>query len=32
MNHLFWVGVYPGIKKEHLNFILKQIKAFIDSH
>ena len=32
MNNLFWIGVYPGIKKEHLNFILKTIKDFVDRY
>jgi len=28
MNNLFWVGVYPGIKKEELNFMAELFKSF----
>lgn len=29
MNNSFWLGVYPGIKKEALEYIIKTIKQFI---
>jgi CDP-6-deoxy-D-xylo-4-hexulose-3-dehydrase len=31
MNNLFWVGVYPGINKERLEYVVKTIKNFIES-
>lgn len=30
MNDSFWLGVYPGIKKDALEYIIKTIKKFID--
>jgi CDP-6-deoxy-D-xylo-4-hexulose-3-dehydrase len=29
MNNLFWIGVYPGITKEKLNYILKVLDKFL---
>jgi CDP-6-deoxy-D-xylo-4-hexulose-3-dehydrase len=29
MNNSFWVGVYPGLNKEHLEYIFKTVKNFI---
>jgi len=29
MNNLFWIGVYPGIKKEQLKYIFKALKKFL---
>jgi CDP-6-deoxy-D-xylo-4-hexulose-3-dehydrase len=29
MNDSFWVGVYPGMSKEALNFMIKKIRNFI---
>ena len=29
MNDSFWVGIWPGLKEIHLNFILEKIKKFI---
>lgn len=28
MNHTFWIGVYPGLTKEHLNFIIEKFEEF----
>jgi len=28
MNNLFWIGVYPGINKKMLNYIIKSFKGF----
>jgi len=28
MNQTFWVGVYPGLDKEHLDFIVEKIEEF----
>lgn len=30
MNNLFWIGVYPGMKKEQLKYIEKVFKNFFD--
>ena len=32
MNNLFWVGVYPGITKEKVNYIFKVFTGFLESH
>lgn len=29
MKHTFWLGVYPGMNEEMLDFILKTIKSFV---
>jgi len=29
MNHLFWIGVYPGITREHIKFITSIFHKFI---
>jgi CDP-6-deoxy-D-xylo-4-hexulose-3-dehydrase len=29
MNNLFWIGVYPGITKDKLNYIIKTIDIFM---
>lgn len=29
MNRTFWVGVYPGMTKEMLKFVVKEIKEFV---
>lgn len=29
MNNTFWLGVYPGLNKEHLQFVADTIKKFI---
>jgi CDP-4-dehydro-6-deoxyglucose reductase, E1 len=31
MNNLFWIGVYPGITKEKLAYILKTLKSFFNN-
>jgi CDP-6-deoxy-D-xylo-4-hexulose-3-dehydrase len=28
MNQTFWLGVYPGLKKEHLDFIVEKLEEF----
>ena len=28
MNNLFWVGVYPGITKEKLNYVIRVVARF----
>lgn len=28
MNHTFWIGVYPGLSKEHLDFIIEKFEEF----
>mgnify|MGYP001330027863 FL=1 len=28
MKNSFWVGVYPGLQNEHLDYILENIKSF----
>lgn len=28
MNHTFWIGVYPGLTKEHLNFMIEKFEEF----
>ncbi|MEY0429516.1 lipopolysaccharide biosynthesis protein RfbH [Providencia rettgeri] len=28
MNNTFWIGVYPGLTKEHLNFIIEKFEEF----
>jgi CDP-6-deoxy-D-xylo-4-hexulose-3-dehydrase len=32
VNRTFWLGVYPGLTKEHLAFVVKTTKEFIDSN
>ena len=29
MNDSFWVGVWPGLSKEELDFVVKEIKSYI---
>lgn len=28
MNNSFWVGVYPGLSKEHLDYVIEKIETF----
>lgn len=28
MNNTFWIGVYPGLKKKHLSYVIKKINHF----
>tara|TARA_R110002033_G_scaffold96537_1_gene145421 strand:- start:11485 stop:12798 length:1314 start_codon:yes stop_codon:yes gene_type:complete len=28
MNHTFWIGVYPGLSKEHLDFVIQKFEEF----
>lgn len=30
MNDTFWVGVYPGLKREHLDYVYDIFKAFLE--
>ncbi len=32
MNNLFWLGVYPGITKEKLNYMINTINRFLKNH
>lgn len=32
MNNTFWIGVYPGMNPEMLQFMVDTIKEFVDSH
>jgi len=32
MNNLFWIGVYPGINKKMLNYMMKSFKEFLRKH
>ena len=29
MNNTFWIGVYPGLIREELDFVVEQIKKFV---
>lgn len=29
MNQTFWIGVYPGLKKEHLDYIVEKLEEFL---
>ena len=29
MNNTFWLGVYPGLEKQHLDYVYKAFKAFL---
>jgi len=29
MKDAFWVGVWPGVREEHINYIIQKIKEFI---
>jgi CDP-6-deoxy-D-xylo-4-hexulose-3-dehydrase len=31
MNDSFWVGVYPGMKKEAINYMIDTITEFVKS-
>ena len=30
MNNTFWIGVYPGLQKEHLNYIVTKLKEYFN--
>jgi CDP-6-deoxy-D-xylo-4-hexulose-3-dehydrase len=30
MNNTFWIGVFPGLKKKHLNYVCKAIEEFLN--
>lgn len=32
MNNLFWIGVYPGLTKEMIDYILLKFKSFMDGY
>ena len=32
MNNSFWLGVYPGLSTEMLNFVIKSTKEFMSQH
>jgi CDP-6-deoxy-D-xylo-4-hexulose-3-dehydrase len=29
MNDAFWIGVWPGLEKEHLDFVILKFKEFL---
>jgi len=29
MNHLFWIGIYPGLTEDMLNYVLDRFKSFV---
>ena len=29
MNNTFWIGVYPGLTHQELDFVIDQIKKFV---
>ncbi len=29
MHNLFWIGVYPGLEKEHVQYMIEQIESFL---
>ena len=28
MSHTFWIGLYPGLRKEHLDFVIAKFHEF----
>lgn len=30
MNNSFWIGVYPGLKEKHLNYVVEQFKNYLE--
>mgnify|MGYP001835962149 FL=1 len=32
MNQAFWVGVYPGMNQEKLDYMVKVIKEFVEKY
>lgn len=32
MNNSFWIGVYPGLTEDMLNYVFKTIKGFVQDH
>lgn len=32
MNNTFWIGVYPGLNKEMLNYVVKSFKEFLERY
>jgi CDP-6-deoxy-D-xylo-4-hexulose-3-dehydrase len=32
MNHVFWIGVYPGLTEAHLSYMLATIRGFCAGH
>jgi CDP-6-deoxy-D-xylo-4-hexulose-3-dehydrase len=31
MNHVFWIGVFPGLNNDMLDFIVKTAMDFVES-
>jgi CDP-6-deoxy-D-xylo-4-hexulose-3-dehydrase len=29
MNNTFWIGVYPGLDEERLDFVIEKIESFL---
>ena len=32
MNSTFWIGVYPGLGQEHIDYMLEQLRSFCQDH
>ena len=32
MNNAFWIGVYPGLSEEMIDFVLSRFKEFVKDH
>lgn len=32
MNNLFWIGVYPGLTEEMINYILLKFRNFMEGY
>jgi CDP-6-deoxy-D-xylo-4-hexulose-3-dehydrase len=32
MNDLFWIGVYPGLTREMIDYILLKFRSFIEGY
>jgi len=32
MNNTFWIGVYPGLNKKMLDYVVKSFKEFLEKY